>query len=29
MKLAGEMCIFTNDQIFIEELPAEPRKESA
>jgi len=29
MKLAGEMCIFTNDQIFIEELPAGPRKESA
>jgi ATP-dependent HslUV protease subunit HslV len=23
MRLAGQICIFTNDQIFIEELPAE------
>ena len=29
MKIAGEICIYTNDRITIEELYAEPRSESS
>jgi hypothetical protein len=29
MKIAGEICIYTNDRIMIEELYAEPKSELA